>query len=116
MSTASTVADNSRPPRLFQRTSCPTAAPISAVPIGVNLDNHARREELRKRAKEYIHALTAEPQYAEQVTDSVRHTGLPRKILTMAQRFAQRTDVSHSPPGTECRRPLAVCLVVGANN
>ena len=65
-----------------------------AVPIGINLDNHARREELRKKAKEYIHALTAEPQFAEQVTDSTRHTGLPRKILAMAQRFAQRSDVS----------------------
>lgn len=69
----------------------------SAVPIGVNLDNNARREELRKKAKEYIHALTSEPQYAEQVTDSVRHTELPRKILGMAQRFAQRSDVSTGP-------------------
>lgn len=66
--------------------------PHGAVPIGVNLDNNARREELRKKAKEYIHALTSEPQYAEQVTDSVRHTGLPRKILSMAQRFAQRSE------------------------
>ena len=80
-----------------------------AVPIGVDLANNARREELRKRTKEYIHALTSEPQYAEQVTDSVRHTGLPRKILGMAQRYAQRSAVSTPPWRWKCR-PRSVAL------
>ncbi|KAI0603551.1 hypothetical protein F4775DRAFT_588069 [Biscogniauxia sp. FL1348] len=63
-----------------------------AAPIGIDPDNTSQRDELRKKAREYIHNLTLEPHYAEQVTDSIRSTQVPRKVLSIVQRYAQRTD------------------------
>lgn len=65
-----------------------------AAPIGIDPDNATQREELKKRAREYIQNLTNEPLYAEQVTDAIRSTQLPRKVLTIIQRYAQRSEVS----------------------
>jgi hypothetical protein len=65
-----------------------------AAPIGIDMDNASYREELRRKSRDYIQSLTFEPQYAEQVTDSCRHTEVPKKVLKIIQRFAQRTDVS----------------------
>lgn len=65
-----------------------------AVPLGIDLDNTAVREDVRRKARDYVQALIFEPQYAEQVTDSVRHTELPRKILRAVQIYGQRSDVS----------------------
>ncbi|KAI1393804.1 uncharacterized protein F4822DRAFT_26106 [Hypoxylon trugodes] len=67
-----------------------------AVPIGIDPDNATQREELKKRAREYIQNLTSEPMYAEQVTDAIRTTQLPRKVLTIVQRYAQRSESSQS--------------------
>lgn len=69
-----------------------------AAPIGIELDNVSLRDDLRKRAKEYIQKIALEPQYAEQVTDSFRHTSLPRKVLKIVQRFSQGSDVSSYEP------------------
>lgn len=66
-----------------------------AVPIGIDLDNTAVREDVRRKARDYVQSLIFDPQYAEQVTDSVRHTGLPRKILRAVQTYGQRSDVSN---------------------
>ncbi|CAJ2506099.1 Uu.00g002290.m01.CDS01 [Anthostomella pinea] len=63
-----------------------------AAPIGIDPNNSGQRDELKRRAREYIQNLTHEPLYAEQVTDSVRSTQLPRKVLTIVQNYAQRTD------------------------
>ncbi|KAL7626173.1 hypothetical protein AAE478_002943 [Parahypoxylon ruwenzoriense] len=63
-----------------------------AAPIGIDPDNATQREELKKRAREYIQNLTSEPMYAEQVTDSIRSTQLPRKVLSIVQRYAQRSQ------------------------
>ncbi|KAK8020643.1 hypothetical protein PG990_005781 [Apiospora arundinis] len=63
-----------------------------AVPIGIDLDNTSVREDVRRKARDYVQALIFEPQYAEQVTDSVRHTELPRKILRAVQIYGQRSD------------------------
>ncbi|KAI1505440.1 hypothetical protein F5X99DRAFT_367997 [Biscogniauxia marginata] len=63
-----------------------------AAPIGIDPNNAGQRDELRKKAREYIHNLTLEPHYAEQVTDSIRSTQVPRKVLAIVQRYAQRTD------------------------
>ncbi|KAK8088798.1 hypothetical protein PG997_003759 [Apiospora hydei] len=63
-----------------------------AVPIGIDLDNTAVREDVRRKARDYVQSLIFEPQYAEQVTDSVRHTELPRKILRAVQVYGQRSD------------------------
>ncbi|ETS80591.1 hypothetical protein PFICI_08120 [Pestalotiopsis fici W106-1] len=64
----------------------------SSAPIGIELDNATYRDELRKRTRDYIQKITLEPQYAEQVTDSCRHTTLPWRVLKIVQRFGQRSD------------------------
>lgn len=74
-----------------------------SAPIGINPENHTQREELKKRAREYIHNLTFEPMYAEQVTDAIRSTTLPCRVLKIVQCFGQRSNVSlarFSPPST----------------
>jgi len=68
-----------------------------AAPIGLELDTAAQRDELRKKTKEYIHLLTQEPAYADQLTDSLTHTELPRKVLTIVQRYARQSEVSIRP-------------------
>ncbi|KAI1655054.1 hypothetical protein F4813DRAFT_368417 [Daldinia decipiens] len=65
-----------------------------AAPIGIDPDNSTQREELKRRAREYIQNLTAEPMYAQQVTDAIRSTQVPRKVLSIVQRFAQRSESS----------------------
>lgn len=69
-----------------------------SAPIGIDMENSGMREELRRRSRDYIQALASEPVYAEQVTDSIRHTGLPRKVLGIVQRFAQSSDVRQAAP------------------
>ena len=63
-----------------------------AAPIGLEMEGNAQRDELRKKAKEYIQCLIREPAYAEQVTDSLRHTDLPRRILRIVQQYSARCD------------------------
>jgi hypothetical protein len=63
-----------------------------AAPIGLEMEGNAQRDELRKKAKEYIQAIIQEPSYAEQVTDSLRHTDLPRRILQIVQRYSSRCE------------------------
>ncbi|KAI0025006.1 hypothetical protein F4780DRAFT_724040 [Xylariomycetidae sp. FL0641] len=63
-----------------------------AVPIGIDPDNGSHRDELRKKARDYVTHLVSEPFLPEQVTDSVRSTQLPRRLLSIAQRYAQRTE------------------------
>lgn len=72
----------------------------SAAPIGFDLDNTSQRDDLRRRTRDYIQKITLEPQYAEQVTDSFRHTDLPRKVLKIVQRFVQRSEVSQQASST----------------
>ncbi|KAI1268568.1 hypothetical protein F5Y18DRAFT_375913 [Xylariaceae sp. FL1019] len=66
----------------------------SALAIGVDPKNANLRETLKRRAREYVQNLVDEPRYAEQVTDSLRGTHLPRRVLTIVQRFAQRSQSS----------------------
>jgi hypothetical protein len=66
----------------------------NSAPIGMDMENLSCRDDLKKRTRDYIQKIILEPQYAEQVTDSVRHTLIPRKVLTIVQRFSQRSDVS----------------------
>ena len=63
-----------------------------AAPIGLELEGHGQREELRKKAKEYIQSIIVEPAYADQVTDSLRHTDVPRRILRAVQRYASQSN------------------------
>lgn len=68
--------------------------PRAAPPIGLEMDGGvpAQRDEIRKKAREYVASIIQEPRYAEQATDSLRHTDLPRKILKIVQRYAQSSD------------------------
>jgi hypothetical protein len=63
------------------------------VSIGIDTEGTAQREELRRKVKEYLQQLVAEPLYAEQMTDSHHHTLLPRTILRLVQDYYQRTQV-----------------------
>ncbi|GAP86544.1 putative fungal zn binuclear cluster domain-containing protein [Rosellinia necatrix] len=63
-----------------------------AVAVGVDPKDGSQREALKRRVREYAHGLASEPQYAEQVTDALRGTQLPRRVLGIVQRFAQRAD------------------------
>lgn len=63
-----------------------------AVPIGLEMEGNSQRDELRKKAKEYIQSIIQEPTYPEQVTDSLRHTDLPRRILRIVQRYSSRCE------------------------
>lgn len=72
-----------------------------APPIGLETDRSGsgslpawQHDEIRMKVREYIASIIREPKYAEQVTDSLRHTDLPRKVLKIVQRYAQR---SHQP-------------------
>ena len=56
-----------------------------------------QRDEIRKKAREYIAAIVQEPRYAEQATDSLRHTDLPRKILKIVQRYARSSGDQQGP-------------------
>ncbi|RYP92268.1 hypothetical protein DL770_001581 [Monosporascus sp. CRB-9-2] len=62
-----------------------------SAPIGINPENNTQREELKKRTREYVHNLTFEPLYAEQVTDWIRSTALPCKVLKIVQRYAEQS-------------------------
>ncbi|KAI8626799.1 hypothetical protein F5Y19DRAFT_189965 [Xylariaceae sp. FL1651] len=63
-----------------------------AVPIGVDPKNSSQREMLKRRTREYVQNLVNEPRYAEEVTNALRGTQLPRRILTIVQQFAQRSQ------------------------
>ncbi|KAH8673554.1 hypothetical protein BX600DRAFT_508805 [Xylariales sp. PMI_506] len=63
-----------------------------AAPIGIDMDNSSYREDLRRRTRDYIQSLTSEPHYADQVTDSSRHTDVPRKVLKIVQRYGQQSN------------------------
>ena len=65
-----------------------------SAPLGIDPDNSAQREELKRRTREYVSNLTFEPLYAEQVTDAIRSTTLPCRVLKIVQRYAQRSNVS----------------------
>ena len=67
---------------------------LGSAPLGIDPENAAQREELRRRTREYVASLASEPLYAEQVTDAIRSTTLPCRVLKIVQRYAQRSNVS----------------------
>lgn len=80
---------------------------LRAAPIGLDTNNGdgvstSQRSELRRKVEAYVDALVAEPSYALQLTDSVRKTAIPRKVLHLVQQYAQ---ASGSPI---VRRALAI--------
>ncbi|KAG5982521.1 hypothetical protein E4U55_001771 [Claviceps digitariae] len=63
-----------------------------SAPIGVEFNTAAQRDDLRKRAKTYVQDILREPYFAEQVTDSLKSTQLPLKILRIVQTYAKQSD------------------------
>ncbi|KAM0363405.1 hypothetical protein HYE67_007591 [Fusarium culmorum] len=63
-----------------------------AANIGVELDNTAERDTLRKRTKRYIQDLLAEPYFVDQVTDNFQSTCLPQKVLRIVKQYADETE------------------------
>ncbi|KAI1337747.1 hypothetical protein F5Y15DRAFT_389012 [Xylariaceae sp. FL0016] len=76
-----------------------------AAPIGIDPENPSQREALKRNVREYVQNLTHESLYAEQVTDSIRATQLPRKVLSIVQRFAQKTG------STVVKRALSIYVM-----
>jgi len=66
----------------------------SAAPLGLDSEGAAQKDEIRKKSKEYIQSIMKEPAYAEQVTESFRHSDLPRRILHVVQNYAIQSEVS----------------------
>ncbi|KAF6839736.1 fungal zn binuclear cluster domain containing protein [Colletotrichum plurivorum] len=64
------------------------------APMVLELDTAAQRDALRKKVKEYVAAISAEQGYAQRVTESIRHTDLPKRILDIVQDYANKTDSS----------------------
>lgn len=68
-----------------------------AAPIGLEVRPdgwEGQRNEMRKRVREYVQAIVAEPGYAELVTQAPQHTQLPRKLLQIVHDYANRRDVA----------------------
>ncbi|EFQ24927.1 uncharacterized protein GLRG_00071 [Colletotrichum graminicola M1.001] len=62
------------------------------APMVLELDSVSQREALRKKVKEYLAEIAAEPKYAKSVTESIRHTELPRKVLDVVHQYASKSD------------------------
>lgn len=63
-----------------------------AAPIGLDAEVAAagsQRSELRRKVEAYADALVSEPTYAVQVTDAIRKTAVPRKVLQIVQQYAR---------------------------
>lgn len=66
---------------------------LRAAPIGLdyNMDgvSTSMRSELRRKVEAYVGSLVSEPSYALQLTDSIRKTTIPCKVLQLVQQYAQ---------------------------
>ncbi|RGP67805.1 hypothetical protein FLONG3_8424 [Fusarium longipes] len=65
-----------------------------AANIGVELDNTAERDTLKKRTKRYIQELLTEPYFVDQVTDNFQSTSLPQKVLRIVKQYADETETA----------------------
>ncbi|KAM0269256.1 hypothetical protein ACHAQH_009796 [Verticillium albo-atrum] len=63
-----------------------------SVPLLLDLETGSQKDVINRKIKEYISALSTEPKYAEQITEKLDHTSLPKKILNIVQTYAKKTD------------------------
>lgn len=68
-----------------------------AVPIGLDPGGGTQRDEVKKRCKEYVQSILGEPAFAEQLTETTRHTDLPRRILQIVQKYWAESEVCPPP-------------------
>lgn len=65
-----------------------------AAPIGLSAGGgNAQKDELKKRLREYVQAIVDEPDFAGVVTEGLRHTEIPRKVLKIVHDYSNRADV-----------------------
>lgn len=68
-------------------------AALRAAPIALDISNDglstSQRSELRRKVEAYTESLVSEPSYPLQLTDSIRKTAIPRKVLQIVQQYAQ---------------------------
>ncbi|KAK4192044.1 hypothetical protein QBC35DRAFT_553722 [Podospora australis] len=57
-------------------------------------NNNPQRDELKRKVREYINSIVDEPNYASLVTEGLRHTDVPRKILAIIHDYANKADSS----------------------
>ena len=69
----------------------------NAVPIGIDPEQGGLKDELPKQCREYVRDILREPAYAEQLTETLQHTDLPRRILHIVGNYRAQTDVSCLP-------------------
>ncbi|CAN8096923.1 unnamed protein product [Discula destructiva] len=73
---------------------------LRAAPIGLDINadsasaSPASRNELRRKVEAYVDGLVAEPTYALRLTDSIRKSDIPRKVLLLVQQYAQASGAS----------------------
>ncbi|KAK4232039.1 hypothetical protein QBC38DRAFT_143604 [Podospora fimiseda] len=66
----------------------------TAVPIGLGGGGgNAQKDELKRKLKNYIQAIVDEQDFAAVVTEGVRHTDIPRKVLQIVHDYSNRCDV-----------------------
>lgn len=74
-----------------------------AVPIGLG-PGGTPGDEVKKRVKAYVRSILAEPAFAEQLTETFRHTGLPRRVLEIVQRYWVQSEVCPPFPPSNAHR------------
>lgn len=65
---------------------------FGAATIGLEMEGSAQKDELKKKAKEYMHNITQEPTYVAQVTGGILTTTLPQTVLQIVYNYAQHSD------------------------
>ncbi|KAK4165326.1 hypothetical protein QBC43DRAFT_32019 [Cladorrhinum sp. PSN259] len=64
-----------------------------AAPIGLSGSGNAQKDELKRKLREYVQAIVDERDFAAVVTEGVRHTDVPRKVLQIVHEYSNRCDV-----------------------
>ncbi|PHH64699.1 hypothetical protein CDD81_4140 [Ophiocordyceps australis] len=62
-----------------------------STPIGLDFESGAHRHGLRKKVEAYVDAIVDDARFVEQVTESVRSTQLPAKVLAVVHKYAQQS-------------------------
>lgn len=86
-----------------------------AVPIGLDPGGGTQRDEVKKRCKEYVQSILGEPAFAEQLTETTRHTGLPRRILQIVQKYWAESEVCPPPPALPAPNYVGVVGLTGTS-
>ncbi|KAK3990661.1 hypothetical protein QBC44DRAFT_325093 [Cladorrhinum sp. PSN332] len=65
----------------------------TAAPIGLSGGGNAQKDELKKKLREYVQAIVDDRDFAAVVTEGLRHTDIPKKVLQIVHDYSNRCDV-----------------------